>query len=65
MTRKFQLNQRVSTPFGDGVIDTMPYNEDSDVYGVWLDKPRVIETSCGAITNQWEPIFERCITAMN
>lgn len=53
MAHKFQLNQRVSTPIGDGVIDTMPYNEDSDVYGVWLDKPRVIETSCGAITNQW------------
>lgn len=39
MSYKFQLNQRVKTPMGDGVIDTLPYNEISDAYIVYLDKP--------------------------
>lgn len=36
---KFQLNQRVNTPYGAATIDVMPYNETSDVYIVWLDHP--------------------------
>lgn len=39
--RKFQLDQRVHTPMGDGVVVTMPYNDLSDTYIVWLDKPYV------------------------
>ena len=64
MKHKFQIDQRVSTPLGDGVIDALPYSEDSDVYGVWLDIPQVIETSSGAISNQWAPIPERKIKAI-
>lgn len=41
MKRKYQLNQRVRTPLGDGMIVTMPYNDVSDAYIVWLDKPYV------------------------
>jgi len=63
MADKFQLNQRVNTPLGPGVIDTMPYNDTTHVYGVWLDKPRVIETSHGVVLNRWEPIHEKQITA--
>ncbi len=39
MNYKFQINQRVKTPLGEGLIDALPYNEESDVYGVWLDRP--------------------------
>lgn len=41
MERKYQLNQRVRTPMGDGTIVAMPYNDVSDAYIVWLDKPYV------------------------
>lgn len=59
---KFQLNQRVSTPLGEGVIDTMPYNDESDVYGVWLDKPYINEG--GENEGHWKPIPEKYITAI-
>lgn len=62
--RKFQLDQRVSTPLGEGVIDTMPYNDESDVYGVWLDKPEFHETSHGVVPLHWQPIPEKYITAI-
>ena len=64
MAKKFQLDQRVSTPIGDGVIDTMPYNEDSDVYGVWLDKPIMHETSHGVVPLHWKPVPEKYIKAI-
>lgn len=63
MTNKFQLDQRVNTPLGPGVIDAMPYNDTTHVYGVWLDKPQVIETSHGVVLERWEPILEKHITA--
>ena len=64
MAHKFQLDQRVSTQIGDGVIDTMPYNEDSDVYGVWLDKPIMHETSHGVVPLHWKPVPEKYIKAI-
>lgn len=64
MTRKFQLNQRVRTPMGDGVIDTMPYNDTTGVYGVWLDRPVIHETSTGVVPLHWEPVPEKYITAL-
>ena len=36
---KFHQGQRVITPLGAGEIDTMPYNEETLNYGVWLDRP--------------------------
>ena len=62
MAYKFQLNQRVSTPIGDGVIDTMPYNEDSDVYGVWLDRPYI--NTAGVNEGHWNPVPEKFIKAI-
>ena len=62
MAHKFQLDQRVSTPIGDGVIDTMPYNEESDVYGVWLDKPYI--DSEGVNEGHWKPVPEKYIKAI-
>ena len=62
MAHKFQLDQRVSTPIGDGVIDTMPYNEESDVYGVWLDKPYI--DSEGVNEGYWKPVPEKYIKAI-
>ena len=64
MAHKFQIDQRVSTPIGDGVIDTMPYNEDSDVYGVWLNRPIMHETSHGVVPLHWKPIPEKYIKAI-
>lgn len=64
MAHKFQLDQRVSTPIGDGVIDTMPYNEDSDVYGVWLNRPIMHETSHGVVPLHWKPVPEKFIKAI-
>ena len=62
MEHKFQLNQRVRTPIGDGIIDTMPYNAESDTYGVWLDKPYINDE--GENEGHWKPIPERVITAI-
>lgn len=59
---KFQLGQRVSTPIGDGEIDTMPYNETTGVYGVWLDKPYINDD--GVNEGQWIPVPEKYITAI-
>ncbi len=59
---KFQLNQRVRTPIGDGVIDTMPYNETTGVYGVWLDKPYINDG--GENEGHWKPVPEKYITAI-
>lgn len=58
---KFQLNQRVRTTIGDGVIETMPYNETTGVYGVWLDKPYINED--GVNEGHWIPVPEKYITA--
>lgn len=60
--RKFQLDQRISTSIGDGVIATMPYNETTDVYGVWLDKPYINDD--GVNEGQWIPVPEKYITAI-
>ena len=62
MKRKFQLNQRVSTPIGDGVIDTMPYCATTDTYGVWLDKPYIDDE--GVNEGHWKPVPEKYITAL-
>ena len=64
MAHKFKLDQRVSTPIGDGVIDTMPYNEESDVYGVWLNRPIIHETSHGVVPLHWKPVPEKYIKAI-
>ena len=64
MAHKFKLDQRVSTPIGDGVIDTMPYNEESDVYGVWLNRPIMHETSHGVVPLHWKPMPEKYIKAI-
>lgn len=61
---KFRLKQRVNTPLGEGTIDTMPYNDTTGVYGVWLDKPIMHETSKGVVALHWEPIPEKYITAL-
>ena len=39
MAHKYKIGQRIYTPLGPGVIDVLPYNEESDRYMVWLDKP--------------------------
>ena len=64
MAHKFKLDQRVSTPLGDGVINTMPYNEESDVYGVWLNRPIIHETSHGVVPLHWKPMPEKYIKAI-
>ena len=64
MAHMFQLGQRVNTPLGPGVIDAMPYNDTTHVYGVWLDKPQVIETSHGVVLERWEPIPKKYIKAI-
>lgn len=58
MVYKFKLNEHVNTPKGSGIIDTMPYNNESKVYGVWLDKPEIVETSKGTALNRWMPVHE-------
>lgn len=63
---KFQVGQRVVVEhYGAGEIDVLPYNAESDVYGVWLDKPEVIETSHGAVMNRWVPVPEKYIKKEN
>jgi hypothetical protein len=64
MKHKYQLNQRVRTPIGDGAIVTMPYNAEADVYGVWLDRPIMHETSSRVIPLHWKPVSEKYITAL-
>ena len=59
---KFKLSQRVGTPIGEGVIDAMPYNETTGVYGVWLDKPYINED--GVNGGHWKPVPEKYITAL-
>lgn len=59
---KFKLNQRVNTPIGEGVIDTMPYNETTGVYGIWLDKPYY--NNGGVNEGHWKPVLEKHITAL-
>ena len=59
---KFQLEQRVSTPIGEGMIETMPYNETTGVYGVWLDKPYINDG--GVNEGHWIPVPEKYITAL-
>ena len=58
MAHKYKIDQRVNTPKGSGIIDTMPYNNETKVYGVWLDKPEIIETSKGSVLNRWVPVHE-------
>jgi len=56
----FEIGQRVIVEhYGAGRIETLPYNEKSDVYGVWLDKPEMIETSHGTVPNHWVPVPEK------
>ena len=61
--RKFQLDQRVRTPLGDGTIDTMPYCEETDVYGVWLDRPHI--NTAGVNEGHWQPVSEEQIEVIN
>ena len=61
---KFQKGQRVTVKiWGAGVIDALPYNADSDVYGVLLDKPDMIVTSHGVVPDRWKPVPEKYIKA--
>lgn len=39
MDKMLRLNQKVQTPLGEGLIDCLPYNDETKVYGVWLDQP--------------------------
>lgn len=58
---KFRESQRVNTPMGQGVIDVLPYNEDSDEYIVWLDRPYV---ALGTLLTHFLVCPERHITAV-
>ena len=63
---KFKKGQRVIVGFyGSGEIDVLPYNAESDVYGVWLDKPKMIETSHGMAPNHWVPVPEKYLKFEN
>lgn len=64
MDYKFQINQRVKTPLGEGLIDALPYNEESDVYGVWLDRPQMIKTSSRVVPNRWVPVSGKYIAVV-
>lgn len=60
---KFKKGQRVIVKFyGPGKIDVLPYNAESDVYGVRLDKPKMIETSHGVVPEHWVPVPEKFMT---
>ena len=45
MAHKYRIGEKVSTPYGSGIIDTLPYNEQSTVYIVLLDKAALIPIS--------------------
>ena len=63
---KYELGQRVIVErYGAGSIDALPYNSESNTYGVWLDKPEVIETSHGTVLNQLVAVSERYISSVN
>lgn len=57
MATRFNLGQRVNTPYGTGIIDVLPYNEQSTVYIIWLDKAAVIPISKDGTT-----VTDRMIT---
>lgn len=63
---KFQKDQRVIVEhYGAGVVDVLPYNAGSDVYGVWLDKPVMRETSHGVVPDHWLPVPEKYMKVEN
>lgn len=63
---RYSVGQRVVVEhYGAGEIDAPPCNAKSDVYGVWLDRPEVIETSHGAVMNRWVPVPEKFIKVEN
>ena len=63
---KFKKDQRVIVEFyGPGKIDVLPHNEESDVYGVWLDKPKIIVTSHGVVSDHWMPVPEKYMKSEN
>ena len=63
---KFQVGQRVVVEhYGAGKIGLLPYNAESDVYGVWLDKPEMIETSHGVVMNRWVSVPEKYMKKEN
>ncbi len=45
MAHKYRIGDKVGTPYGSGIIDTLPYNEQSTVYIVLLDKAALIPIS--------------------
>lgn len=63
---KFKKGQRdIVEIYGAGEIDALPYYAGSDVYGVWLDKPEMIETSHGVVPNYWVPVPEKFMKSEN
>lgn len=63
---KYSVGQRVVVEhYGAGEIDALPYNAESDIYGIWLDRPEVIETSHGVVMNRWVPVPEKFMKAEN
>ena len=61
MDHKYRENQRVNTPMGQGVIDVLPYNEESSDYIVWLDRPYV---TLGTLPTHFLVCPEKHITAV-
>ncbi len=45
MAHKYRIGDKVGTPYGSGIIDTLPYNQQSTVYIVLLDKAALIPIS--------------------
>ena len=48
MAHKYIIGDKVSTPYGSGIIDALPYNEQSTAYIVFLDKAALIPISKGS-----------------
>ena len=62
MATRFNLGQRVNTPLGKATIDTLPYNEESNTYGVWLDNAYYF---CGVTAQHWLALNEDKLTPIN
>ena len=38
MAYRFNIKERVMTPWGPGTVDVLPYSEEVNNYIVWMDK---------------------------